>query len=89
MTDGDSMILVVSRTASAGRNLKELIEFMDMPRVGTAAPGEWRSKLGNHKLEALFVSPDLSTAEIDELLGDIGQLDPNIPIVMMEKGDAS
>ncbi len=86
MTVGECMILVVSRTESAGRELKELIEFMDTPRVGIAAPGEWRDKLGNCKLEALFVGSDLSDEEIDELLGDIGQLDPNVPIVMMNDG---
>ena len=88
MTSADSMILVINHTASAGTNLKELIEFMDMPRVCTAVPAEWRKKLGNHKLEALFVGPDLSDQEIESLLGEISKTDPDVPIVIMQDGDA-
>lgn len=83
MTSADCLILVVNRTEADAANLKELIEFMDTPRVRTAAPTDWRSKLGDSRLEALFVGPDLSDHEVDRLLGDIHGLDPNVPIVMI------
>lgn len=85
MTADDRMILVVNHGIPAARNLKELIEFMDTPNVRIAAPDDWRSKLGEHRLEALFVGPDVSDQEVDRLLGDIGEMDPNVPIVMMNE----
>lgn len=82
----DSMIMVVNRTASAAENLKELIEFMDAPHVCTATPAGWREELGDHRLEAVFVGPDLDDKDIHALVDDIGELDPNIPIVMITDG---
>jgi len=83
------MILVVARKLSQADNLKELIEFMDTPQVCTAAPGEWRQRLGSHRLEALFVGPDLSDGDVQTLLGDVGELYPNVPIVMMQATGAT
>jgi len=77
------MIMVVNRTASAAENLKELIEFMDAPHVCTATPTGWREKVGDHRLEAVFIGPDLDDKDIHALVDDIGQMDPNIPIVMI------
>ena len=88
MTGGECVILVVNHGESAARNLKELIEFMDTPQVRIAAPEDWREQLGDRRLEALFVGPDMSEQEVDDLLADVGRLDPNVPIVMMNEGDA-
>jgi len=77
------MIMVVNRTASAAENLKELIEFMDAPHVCTATPTGWREEVGDHRLEAVFIGPDLDDKDIHALVDDIGQMDPNIPIVMI------
>ncbi len=89
MTGENYVILVINRAQADADNLKELIEFMDTPNVCTALPGEWRKELGDRRLEALFVGPDLSTKEIDTLLVDVGQYDPNVPIVMMEAEGAA
>ncbi len=86
MNSADSMIMVVNGTASAAENLKELIEFMDAPHVCTATPAGWREQLGDYRLEAVFVGPDLDDEDIHALVDDIGQLDPNIPIVMITDG---
>ena len=86
MHSADSMIMVVNKTAPAAENLKELIEFMDAPHVCTATPAKWREELGDHRLEAVFVGPDLDDKDIHALVDDIGQLDPNIPIVMITDG---
>lgn len=80
----DSMIMVVNGTAPAAENLKELIEFMDAPNVCTATPAGWREQVGEHRLEAVFIGPDLDDKDIRALVDDIGKLDPNIPIVMIE-----
>jgi hypothetical protein len=84
MTGDNYVILVINRAQADADNLKELIEFMDTPNVRTALPGQWRQQLGDRRLEALFVGPDLSTDEIDTLLVDVGEFDPNVPIVMMQ-----
>ena len=83
MTNADSLILVVNREAAEAEHLKELIEFMDSPAVETATPRRWRQQLGDHRLEALFVGPDLSDSEIGSLLDDVSRLDPNVPIVLV------
>ena len=83
MGSADSMIMVVNRAAPAAENLKELIEFMDAPNVCTATPAGWRKQVGEHRLEAVFIGPDLDDKDIHRLVDDIGKLDPNIPIIML------
>ena len=89
MTSVEHVILVVNRSESAARNLKDLIEFMDTPPVLIAAPDDWQKRLGEQRLDALFVGPDMSDSEVSTLLADIGELDPNIPIVMMSEDDVA
>lgn len=89
MTSGEYVVLLVNHGDADSRNLKELIEFMDTPRVRITEPEQWRSALGEQRLEALFVGPDLSYVELGELLGDIRALDPNVPIVMINADGAA
>ena len=85
MTGVEHVILVVNRSESAARNLKDLIEFMDTPPVVIAAPDDWQKRLGEQRLDALFIGPDISEDEVSSLLQDVGDLDPNIPIVMLNE----
>ena len=87
MIADERLIMVIDGAEHRGAQLKELIEFMDTPRVCTAAPGEWRQKLGDHRLVALFVGPDMTNGDVRSLLGEIGELDPNVPIVVMQEGE--
>lgn len=87
MDDMDGMIMVVNRAGSAAENIKELIEFMDAPNVCTATPAKWQQEIGDHRLEAVFIGPDLSDKDVRSLVDDIGKLDPNIPIVMLTEED--
>ena len=89
MTGVEHVILVVNRSESAARNLKDLIEFMDTPPVVIAAPDDWQSRLGQQRLDALFIGPDMSDNEVNRLLADVGELDPNIPIVMLNEDAAA
>ena len=86
MSGQDFVILVINRSELEAENLKELIEFMDTPHVRIAKPGDWRDALGDDRLEAMFIGPDITAAEADQLVGDIGELDPNVPIVMTNTG---
>lgn len=89
MNSVESMIMVVNRAGAAADNLKQLIEFMDAPDVRTATPAQWRQQVGDSRLEAVFIGPDLSDTDIRELVDDIGKLDPNIPIVMISEDPAT
>ena len=85
MKSAEYMILVVNRSAGPAANLKELIEFMDAPFVKVTEPEAWREALGEHRLQALFVGPDLGEQEVDRLLADVGELNPNASIVMLNE----
>ena len=77
------MILVVNRGDGDAQSLCQLIEFMDNSDVYATTPTEWMSCLGNARLDALFVGADLAESEIDTLLTQVGELDPDVPIVLM------
>ncbi|MBT8100715.1 MAG: hypothetical protein KJO82_13240 [Gammaproteobacteria bacterium] len=87
MTAPETLILVVNHEPDEALNLKSLIEFMDSPAVSVATPADWQQRLGGKRLEALFVGADLTESEVDELLAGIRDLDPNVPIVMMNEVD--
>jgi len=87
MTAGDKTILVVDQDPVLAAHVKELIEFMDSPSVVTAEPADWRQRLGERRLEALFVGPDLSEDDVSVLLSDLRSVDPNVPVIMMQGDD--
>ncbi len=76
--------MVVNAGAAAADNLKELIEFMDAPEVKVASPAKWREIAAETRVEAVFLGPDLDDDEVRKLLTGIGDLDPSIPIVMLD-----
>lgn len=89
MNDANQVILVINHRQAEAENIKELIEFLDTPQVMVAAPEDWRETLGDERLEAVFVGPDLAPAEVDALIVDIGKFDANVPIVMLQGEDAA
>ena len=80
--------MVIDGDGAPAKNLKELIEFMDVPRVQISGPDDWQSKIGDRRLAAVFLGRDLSKDQIKDLMGDIEALDPNVPIVMVDRGNA-
>lgn len=50
-------------------------------------PAKWQQQLGDSRLEAVFIGPDLTDKDVRSLVDGIGKLDPNIPIVMITDGD--
>ena len=87
MTAVETMIVVVSRQKSEATNLKGLIEFMDTPHVCAASPTSWREQVGDCRIEAVFVGADLGDEDVRNLLDGVCELDPNIPIVMLQQGE--
>ena len=78
------MILVIDNKAGAATKLKSMIEFMDSPRVVTAAPGDWRSSIGDERLDAVFIGSDVADSDVDAMLDELERIDPNVSIVMVE-----
>lgn len=88
MTSHDGIIMVVSDAPDEAQNIKELIEFMDVPRVCTSMPANWLSLVGDHRLDAVFVGPDLSDGGFRAVVDDVGEFSPNVPIVILRKRPA-
>lgn len=83
MAASERLIMVIDAADDRARNLKELIEFMGAPAVRIAAPDKWQSQIDDHRLAAVFLGNDLPRKELDRLIGDLGKLDPNVPIVLV------
>ena len=83
MNAPESVVLIVESVAAELENLRELIEFMDTPNVCVAVPASWQEALGDRRLEAVFVGPDLSEKQVDALLDSVQKIDPNVPIVIL------
>jgi len=88
MTSHDGIIMVVSDGPDEAQNIKELIEFMDIPRVCTSMPANWLSLVGGHILDAVFVGPDISDSGFRSVVDDVGEYSPNVPIVILKKRSA-
>lgn len=84
MSSASRLIMVIDDSPDRARNLKELIEFMDAPEVCMATPADWRSALGEQRLAAVFLNDDMAEATMAGLLAEVGKLDPNVPIVMVD-----
>jgi hypothetical protein len=79
----ERLIMVIEGPQARSHNLKELLEFMDAPRVQIASPNDWRTQLGDRRLAALFLGDDLPEEQIDRLISDVAEVNPNAPIVYL------
>lgn len=83
MDTKERLIVVIDAAGPKADNLKELIEFMDANAVEVATPSDWRSRIGDHRLAAVFLGQDIPTKERDRLISDVGNYDPNVSIVLV------
>lgn len=81
---GTLLFMIVDEVPDRAQKLKSLIEFLDVPQVQIASPDSWRARLGDRRLAAIFVSNDLGEAVVHEVIRDVGEHDPNVPIVMVD-----
>jgi DNA-binding NtrC family response regulator len=88
MNSSGLLFMIVDDTPERAENLKELIEFMDVPQVEVAAPDNWRSDIGNRRLAAVFLSDDLDNERLRRLISDVGEHDPNVPIVLLHHAES-
>ncbi len=85
MANGEKTIMVIDHDLTVSKHVKELLEFMDSPCVVTAMPEDWKERLGERRLEAMFVGPELEDDTVDELLTELETMDPNVPVVVMQE----
>jgi DNA-binding NtrC family response regulator len=84
MTDSERLIMVIDNSGDRARHLKELLDFMDAPSVRTATPGNWKSRVVGHRLVAVFLNECISEVEVATLIDNVGKLDPDVPIVLVQ-----
>lgn len=77
------MILVIDRSDREAKDLQRLIQFMDSPNVAVVSPEKWKEKIGSRRIEAVFVGRELSDDDIHAVVEDVGELDRNIPVVLL------
>ncbi|HLT90938.1 MAG TPA: hypothetical protein VKZ85_08345 [Woeseiaceae bacterium] len=82
---GTLLILIVDEEPERAEKLKSVIEFMDVPQVRVAEPGNWRSRIGDRRLAAVFISDALERGVVHSVIAEVGEHDPNVPIVVVEK----
>ena len=87
MNNASLLFMIVDDAPERAENLKELIEFMDVPQVKIAAPETWRSGVGDRRLAAIFLSDDLDQERLRQLISDVGEHDPNVPIVFVNHAE--
>ncbi len=83
----EPVILVIDGGEARAQDLKASIEFMDAPRVSVVGPNDWRARLGNRRLAAIFVGDDLDQDALDRVIREVGEFDPNTPIVRVRGRD--
>jgi DNA-binding NtrC family response regulator len=83
MSSSALLFMIVDDAVDRAENLKELIEFMDVPQVQVVAPENWRDGIGDRRLAAVFLSNDLEESRLRRLISDVGEHDPNVPIVLV------
>ena len=54
-----------------------------VPIKRVADPDNWQSRIGDSRLAAIFLRDDLAKKELDRIIGAVGELDPNVPIVLV------
>ena len=84
MSTADRVILVFDEQAERAQQLKDLIEFMDAPRVQIVSPDDWRDGLADLRIAAVFVNGSLDEVRVTNLIREIGRMDPNVPIVVVD-----
>lgn len=83
MQPDNHLILIITDDGDAARHLKELLEFMDAPLVECATLANWQSHLGPQRLSAVFLGPGLDDKTSGTIIGEIGNFDPNVSIVIL------
>lgn len=83
---GSLLFIIIDEQPERAEKLKSVIEFMDVPQVRIEKPASWRSGIENRRLAAVFVSDDLGREVVRGVIEEVGEHDPNVPIVVVENG---
>ncbi len=80
-----NLLLVIDKELQQAQSLQEQIEFMDTPNVEATVPADWQSVMDFGRVTAIFLGSNLANEELDRVISEIGNLDPNVPIVLVKK----
>jgi len=83
------LILVIDASETEASALKGLIEFMDAPDVRVAEADSWLEVLSDRRLAAVFMGSNLPGQTVSRLIAEIGELDRNVPIVLVDADDTA
>ena len=88
MSVDEALIVVIDDSIERSRNIKELIEFMDAPKVCVLQSDDWRARIEGRRLAAVFIGEALGAETVDQVIREVGELDPNTAIVRISaEGD--
>lgn len=79
----ENVIIIIDRDSARASELKNQIVFMDETNVLVAQPDDWRECCDSELIRAVFVGPDMSEDEVRDLVGEIGAINQQAPIVLL------
>ena len=78
-----NLIFVFAESTEMAQDIRNLLEFMDTHRVEIAEADAWQEQLNGRALSAVFFAPDVPDETRELLLDDIGRLDADISVVVV------
>lgn len=81
MTPVEHVFSVVSGSDDHGRNLKEMIEFLDILPVRMTRPADWLADLEGRRPVAVFLADDLQSGDVESVLAKAAELTDDTAIV--------
>jgi DNA-binding NtrC family response regulator len=84
MGNSSELILVIADDQQMARDIKDLLEFMEAESVEITSPAEWREQIDGRPVSAVFVGPDIPRERSARIIGEIGEFDRTIPVVVVD-----
>ena len=85
MTAADPIILVIDSVEERVVGLREIIDITAYPQVRFARPDNWRTQVKDDRLAAVFVAEAGNRQDVNELLCEIAEYDPTVPVVVARR----
>lgn len=82
------MFLVIEGADRRGGRLKESLEFMDVAHVEVVNAADWLEQVGERRLAAVFIGDDLDPKDVQRVVTQVGEHDPDVPIVRVRGADS-
>ncbi len=77
------VIIVIDPDSELASRLEEELVFMDESNVRVARPDGWRDCCAGEQVGAMFLGPGVTTEEVHTLIAEVGEFDPDVPIILV------